>query len=160
MYENSKTNIDPGLLLFFAGAWAQTAVPASGGDAAGSGGSMGFSVGQAAFNTHSAGSGSVAQGVQQGYEVSVISGLELAGISLEYKVYPNPTSDMLTLRVEHMDYSDLSCMLFNVDGTLLKTQQLHGTDSEITLGNLAPAIYFLKVLSGQQEIKTFKIIKK
>jgi hypothetical protein len=155
-----KQTITMALLLCFSGAWAQTAVPASGGDASGNGGSMGYSVGQVFFTTSSAAAGSMATGIQHAYDVSVISGLEVAGISLEYNVYPNPTSNKLELRVENFEYTDLSCMLFNAEGTLLQTHRLHSILSEISLENLAPAMYFLKVISGQQEIKTFKIIKK
>jgi hypothetical protein len=56
-----------------------------------------------------------------------------------------------------------------MQGKLLETKKLEGNETTISMGNLAPATYFLKVVqtknsssqhaSPQQEIKTFKIIK-
>jgi opacity protein-like surface antigen len=80
---------------------AQTRVNATGGNASGSGGSASYSVGQVAYQTKTGSSGSVAEGVQQPYEISVVSGIEKAiGISLSVSAYPNPTTDFLQLKVE------------------------------------------------------------
>lgn len=73
---------------------SQNAIPATGGNASGSGGSVSYSVGQVTYLINTGTSGSVAQGVQQPYEISVVTGIEEAsGIELEFSVYPNPASD-------------------------------------------------------------------
>src|SRR6056297_978638 len=74
-----KTVILIAMLLFgpgLTGANAQQAMPASGGDASGSGGFVSYSVGQVVYTTHTGANGSVAQGVQQTYEIAVESGIE------------------------------------------------------------------------------------
>jgi hypothetical protein len=53
---------------------AQEAIPAGGGNASGSGGSASYSVGQVVYTTNTGTNGSAAQGVQQPYEISVVSG--------------------------------------------------------------------------------------
>ena len=80
---------------------AQETVPATGGNASGSGGSASYSIGQMVYTTNTGTNGSVAQGVQQPYEISVITGIEEAkGISLNCSAYPNPTIEFITLKVD------------------------------------------------------------
>ncbi|MEJ5266144.1 MAG: hypothetical protein WHT29_12590, partial [Bacteroidales bacterium] len=87
--------------LGLTGLQAQESVNATGGNAFGSGGSVSYSVGQVVYTTNSGTNGSVAQGVQQPYEISVVTGLEEAkGINLSVSAYPNPTTDYLTLRID------------------------------------------------------------
>jgi len=82
---------------------AQQTVSSAGGNAAtGGGGTVSYTVGQVAYTTITNGvNGSVAQGVQQPYEISVVTALEEANdISLEFSVYPNPFTDYLILKIE------------------------------------------------------------
>ena len=57
---------------------AQEAITTSGGDASGSGGSVSYSVGQILYSTNTGANGSVAHGVQQPFEISVVIGIEEA----------------------------------------------------------------------------------
>ncbi len=151
------------LLLFgfgLSGLQAQTSVNATGGDASGSGGSASYSVGQVVYTTNTGTNGSVAQGVQQPYEISVVTGIEQAkGINLELSVYPNPTTDYLTLEVKDFELSNLSFQLFDMQGKLLQKEKITSNQTRIVMSNLVPANYFVKVIQGDKEIKTFKIIK-
>ena len=140
---------------------AQNAIPTSGGNALGSGGTVSYSIGQVVYTTNtSIASGSVAQGVQQPFEISVITGIEQAkDITLVCSVYPNPASDLLTLKVENYDKKSLSYKLFDANGKLLESKKVTGYETIISIANLLPSPYFLKVIDNQKEIKTFKIIK-
>jgi len=51
---------------------AQTAIPAAGGNATGSGGTVSYSVGQLTYNTYQGSVGTVSEGVQQPYEILTI----------------------------------------------------------------------------------------
>ncbi|NQT76401.1 MAG: T9SS type A sorting domain-containing protein [Bacteroidetes bacterium] len=150
------------LLLFgLAGLQAQEAILASGGDASGSGGSICYSVGQLAYTTHTGTNGySVAEGVQQPYEIQTPTGLEEApGIQLECLAYPNPAKDHLTLKIDNYDNENLSYQLYDLQGNLLQNKKLTGFETTILIGKLIPASYFLKITDNQKEIKIFKIIK-
>lgn len=139
---------------------AQQALIGSGGDAVGAGGSVSYSVGQPVYTTATGTNGSVAQGVQQPYEISVAIGVEEADdIILEYRVYPNPTSGKLVLSVKNYKSEELSYRIFDFSGKLLQDRRLQGSTVTIELDNLARAVYFLKIIDHQQEVKTFKIIK-
>jgi len=147
--------------LGLTGLQAQESVNATGGNASGSGGSVSYSVGQVVYQTHTGTSGSVAEGVQQPYEISEVTGIEKArGINLSVSAYPNPTDDFLTLTVENTELSDLSYQLYDMQGKLLQNGKIESSRISISMNNLVPATYFVKVTqSNNKEIKTFKIIK-
>lgn len=151
------------LLLGFGltGLQAQNAVPASGGNASGSGGSVSYTVGQIVYTTHTGTNGSTSQGVQQPYEISIVSGLEEAKeINLMVSAYPNPTTDYLTLEVKNFNLSTLTIQLLDLNGKLLKTQKIEGTQTSIEMNNLVPATYFLRLIEGNKEVKSFKVVKR
>ena len=146
--------------LGITGIQAQNVIPASGGNASGSGGSASYTIGQMVYTTHTGTNGSVAQGVQQPFEISVVSAIEEAkGITLECAVYPNPATDILTLKVENVDLSTLTFQLYDMQGKLLESKKVEGRLTNIGMSNLAPANYFLKVTEGNKELRTFKIVK-
>jgi len=138
----------------------QEVIPVTGGNATGGGGSVSYTVGQITYLTLSGTNGTVAQGVQQPFEISVITAIEQAkDITLVCSVYPNPASDFLTLKVENYDKENLSYILFDASGKLLVSKKVTGNVTIISMANLLPSLYFLKVIDNQKEIKTFKIIK-
>ncbi|MBU0490030.1 MAG: T9SS type A sorting domain-containing protein [Bacteroidetes bacterium] len=148
------------LVLGLTGLHAQETIPATGGNASGSGGTVSYSVGQVVYTTYNGASGSIAQGVQQPFEISVITGIEeAASVSLTISVYPNPASEQLTLRVNSFDISGLSYQLYDINGKLLENTTIEGTETNIIMSNLVPATYFLKVIQGDKDVKTFKVIK-
>lgn len=152
------------VILLFAigltGLQAQEVTTSSGGNASGSGGSASYSVGQMVYTTHTGTNGSVAQGVQQPYEISVIIAIEEAkDITLQCSAYPNPTTDNLTLVVKGIDFSTLCVQLYDMNGKLLQHEKISGTQTSVVMNKLVPSSYFVKVIQGNKEIKTFKIIK-
>lgn len=149
--------------LGLTGLQAQEVIPATGGNASGSGGTVSYSVGQVVFTTNTGTNGSVAQGVQQPYEISVVSGTEEAvGINLSVSIYPNPTNDFLTLSVfdsTPLSFQSMSYRLCDMNGKLLQSEKISDNQTSIDMSNLLPATYLVKVIHDNKEIKTFKIIK-
>ncbi|MFI3216924.1 MAG: T9SS type A sorting domain-containing protein [Methylococcales bacterium] len=140
-------------------AQAQQATTATGGDASGSGGTVAYSVGQIVYTTNTGTTGSVAQGVQQPYEISIVTGLEDTQISLNMQAYPNPTTDYLTLNVGNFELSTLNFQLFDISGKLVESRKIISSSETIAMENLPTATYFLKVSNNNKEVKTFKIVK-
>jgi len=146
--------------LGFTALQAQESMSATGGNASGTGGSVSFTIGQVVYTTNSGAGGSVAQGVQQPYEISVVTGLEAAkDITLVYSVFPNPTVDILNLKVENYDKSHLSYQLFNLDGKLLEYKEITDVVTAIKMSAYPMASYYLKIFDNKIVVKTFKIIK-
>ena len=151
------------LLLGFGltGLQAQTSVNATGGNASGIGGSASYSVGQLAYTTNTGTNGSVSEGVQQPFEISVVTGIEEAkDIFLNVSAYPNPTTDYLELKVENLQLSELSYKLYDISGKVYQNKEIGNSITKIEMQNLPQGIYFIKVIDTKnKELKTFKIIK-
>lgn len=147
------------LLLLTPRLFAQSGTTASGGEALGSGGTVNYTTGQLNYQTHNGASGSVAEGVQQPYEISVVTGIEEVGIGLNISAYPNPTTDFLKLKVEGEKLNYPTYQLFDMHGKLLKSDNLAGYETQINMQHYESATYFVKVISEQKSIKEFKIIK-
>ena len=165
---NKKFKLNTLLLLGIGltGIQAQTSVNASGGVALGSGGSSSYSIGQVVYITQTGTNGSVTQGVQQPYVISITTSIEQAK-DITLLTYPNPTTDYLVLKVTDFELSDMNFQLFDKQGKLLQSDKITSNQTNISMSNLLPDIYFVKVvfiksqgIAHQQEIKTFKIIKK
>ena len=160
---HKKLKLSALLLLAFCitGLQAQESVNATGGNALGSGGSVSYSVCQIVYTTNTGTNGSEAQGVQLPYEILVVTGTgEAKGINLSVTAYPNPTTNNLTLEIKDIDRSMLHFQLYDMQGKLLESKKITGNQTGIVMSNLVPATYFIKVIQGNKEIKTFKIIKK
>jgi hypothetical protein len=162
---NTKPNLPAilslALCFVFNGLCAQETIPASGGNVSGSGGTVSYTIGQVAYTTSLRASYSVARGVQQPYEISIGTSAEtISGIKLECKAYPNPATDILTLKISGNTGGNLVYQLFNLGGLLLENKKIAGSETAISMSSLAPATYFLKVTKGDNILKTFKIIKK
>ncbi len=139
---------------------AQQSVNATGGHTSGTGGNVSFSVGQIVYTTHTGTNGSVAQGVQQPYEISVISAIEQAkDIDLVCAAYPNPTAGLMTLIVQNYKRGKLAYQLCDMSGKVIESKEITSSETAISLVGYAAATYFLKLTDKHKEIKTFKIIK-
>jgi hypothetical protein len=138
----------------------QSTIPTSGGNATGSGGSVSYTVGQILYNTNSGTTGTVSQGVQQPYEISVVTTIRnTEEIILECLVFPNPTRGEIKLVVKTKEFENLRFQLYDLNGIRIQDKEIEGEETEILIDRLLPSTYILKVLSGNKEIKTFKIIK-
>ena len=147
------------LLLGLGGLHAQENAVTTGGKATGTGGTASYSVGQVVYTTATGSNGSVAQGVQQPYEIQVVTGVNETTINLEMSVYPNPTTNYLQLKVESEQLESLTYQLIDLQGKVIASEEVTAINTSITMETLPKAVYFLNVTDNNQLIKTFKIIK-
>lgn len=139
---------------------AQDATNASGGNALGTTGTVSYTVGQVVYTTVTGANGSIAQGVQQAFEIQPILGIDNFNINLQLAVYPNPTTNWLQLEVKNIDFSTLRYQLFDINGRLLLNERIAAAISTIQMERLPASLFVLKVIDNNREVKTFKIIKK
>lgn len=157
---NIKKLLVTTLLLGLTQVNAQEAVVTSGGNASGTNGNVSYTVGQTIYTTNLGTNGSVAQGVQQAFEIYTLLGAENFNINLQLAVYPNPTTNWLQLEVKNTDFTNLSYQLFDLNGKMIYNQKVTAETSSISMEQLPTAIFLLKVFSNNKEVKSFKIIKK
>ncbi len=158
-----KTITSVAFILFgLGGLHAQESVNGSGGEVTGAGGTVSYTVGQVAYTTATGTNGSVAQGVQQPFEISVTTGVNEASINLEMSVYPNPTTNYLQLKVDasaSLSNQQLSYLLIDNQGKVIENKKVVKAKTSIDMEALPKAIYFLNVVKNNQIVKTFKVIK-
>ena len=159
-YCHSKVILSFLLLGLGLTAHAQQVTTVTGGDASGSGGNIAYSVGQIVYMTNTGTTVSVAQGVQQPYEISVVLSMDNHSTNLELTAYPNPTSNYLVLNLGKAELSALNFQLFDISGRLIESRKITSSSETIAMENLPTATYFLKISKNENEVKTFKIIKK
>jgi hypothetical protein len=153
-------------VLLLCGFWtiaihAQETIPTTGGNVTGSGGSVSYTVGQILYSTLSGTNGTVTQGVQQPYEILVVTAIEnVSAINLECIVYPNPTRGVVKLVFGSFDNEEIRFRLYDINGVLLQDKKVESRETEISMENLSSSIYFLKVINNSKEVKIFKIIKR
>jgi opacity protein-like surface antigen len=139
---------------------AQTAVVGAGGEATGSGGTVSYSVGQVVYQTNNGTTYNETQGVQQPYEISVVTGdVSLKGINLSCKVYPNPSTTYLQLEIKNENLNNLQFQLFDITGKLLQTEQISASTTKINMADYPASTYLLQVMTSGETVQTFKIIK-
>jgi hypothetical protein len=139
----------------------QGTIPATGGNASGTGGSVTYTVGQIADSVITGTTGFIIQGVQQPYEISTVTAIEdTDDITLGYSVYPNPTEGIIRLVIKSFNDGDFRFQLYNLNGTVLQEKEVTDEETEISMESHTSAVYFLRVIRDDNEVKVFKIVKK
>jgi hypothetical protein len=142
-------------------AQGQGTIPATGGIATGTGGSATYTVGQVAYSVITGTNGFIIQGVQQPYEISTVTAIEdTEDITLGYSVYPNPTEGIIRLVIKSFNDRDFRFQLYNLNGTVLQDKEVTDEETEISMESHKSAVYFLRVIRDNNEVKVFKIVKK
>jgi len=139
---------------------AQESTNAGGGTATGTTGNASYSVGQLVYTVQTGTSGTFAQGVQQSFEISTTLGIEETSILLEATAFPNPTTNVINLRLKNTKSTGLSYQITDLSGRLLTSKKLISDKTTIAMQQFPTATYFVSVLRNNNIIKTFKIIKK
>lgn len=146
-------------LFFYSTTYGQQAVIPAGGSIQGSTGNVSYTVGQVSYTAHSNSSFSVAEGVQQPYEISVLDSDE-AYETIQLSIYPNPTSSFLLLAISTQDSTGLTYQVYDTTGKLVLLEQLiTAPQTQISLESLPSSTYYMEIRSTNKHLKTFKIIK-
>lgn len=138
---------------------AQQAIVVLGNDVIGNNGSVSYSIGQITYNIYKKDNASISEGIQQPYEISeitIINEIQKNTIS----IYPNPTTDELILNLYDFDLNNIAYYLYDLNGKLLLNNKIINYETKISMIAFIPAIYILKIVQNNHELKIFKIIKK
>ncbi len=152
-------------LLSLAGAtFAQSAIVSLGGDTQGNSGIVSYTVGQIAVQTAANGDGSVsvAEGVQQPYEIMTVGVDDYPQIALDAVVYPNPTENLAQLQLNGFEIpaDGLRAILYDGNGKQLQSLMVTDDLTAFQIGQYATGTYYLELRDGKRVLKTFKVIRK
>jgi hypothetical protein len=137
---------------------AQQIVSTAGNYQANTSGSLSWTLGECLIDTYNDGNVVVNQGFQQS-KLIITDIHELPGNSLEISAYPNPTEDIVTLKVTTGAGQGCRYQLYDLYGKLLNEQKLTSNETKISFMNLASGTYLLKLLNEDQVLKILKINK-
>ena len=144
--------------------FGQSAIVPIGGDAQSGSGSVSYTVGQIATQTATNGSGSVsvAEGVQQPYEIMTVGVNHYPQITLNAVVFPNPTENLAQLLLNGFELpaDGLQAHLFDSKGKLLQRIPVTGDLTTFQIGQYATGTYYLELRDGKRALKTFKVVRK
>ena len=148
-------------MLFLSGlcGYAQQSVLTSGGTAVGSGGAVSYSVGQPVYITYSGSTGSVAAGVQQAFEVSVVSINETITPLVSVEVFPNPVVNALTLAIQDASDGAFSYQLTDLQGRIIEKKNIEEASSQVDMSSRASAVYLLNIFQQNKLVKAFRVVK-
>ena len=96
--------------------------------------------------------------MEQAYEISSV-GIKETALNISLSIFPNPTSDYLTLKVEDYNYEALSYNLLDQQGKLVMNEQITNQETQVAMSTLARGAYFINIVQANKKIQTFKIIK-
>ena len=141
--------------------FGQSAVVPAGGTASGGGGSATYTVGQIADQRVESSGQYIIEGVQQPYEFLTVGVDNYPGIKLEAVLFPNPTPDLINLRISNFEFPEhgLTAQLFDKNGRLLQVFTVQEPLTSMDLSAYPSASYQLRVMNEKRLLKTFQIVK-
>lgn len=137
---------------------AQEIVLTTGGNYSGSNGSVTFSIGQVSYTSYNDFSGSANLGVQQPYEFFIQS-IKNTSKEINILVYPNPTTDRLTIELSEWEAEYVSVIISDILGNIILEDGLVSATNTFSLKELPSAIYLLSIQQKNKTIQTLKIEK-
>lgn len=138
---------------------AQVSLNGSCGNVSNSTGSVNYSVGQVYYKTIIGSDSNLNEGVQQPYEIFVLSNQNFDSKFLNILVYPNPTKDFLILDYKDLDFYNHTYELFDFTGRLLQKEKVNNKVTTLNIEIYPSSTYLLVITDGKNLIKNFKIIK-
>lgn len=146
------------LLLQSTFLFSQSTTLSAGGDITESDGSLSYSIGQVFYGTITHSDGMVQQGIQQPYEIYILSN-ENQVLAAEINVYPNPATDYLRLNIENYQGQSYQYKLYNAAGSMIEGNVIKNSTTRINFSDLISGTYLLQIIYQQDQVQTFKIIK-
>lgn len=148
------------VLFAFFKSFAQQNTISSGNQAVGTGGTVSYSIGQVFTEQIGNVTHNILPGVQQPYEISLITSNPVyENFILECSVFPNPTADLINVKVDAKNLDDWSYLLFELSGKVLVQGVITSNIVAIPIVNQPVGTYFLKISFKTNLVKIFKIIK-
>jgi hypothetical protein len=146
------------IVVYSQGLLAQQVVATAGGTLSNASGSISYTIGEGVAQTLTKGDKILTQGFQQ-TTVTVTPITELKDLGFAISAFPNPTIDVVKLKLDTENVAGLQYLLFDMNGKLILRKNLESNETNVPVQELTNGIYILKVQEGTKELKTFKIVK-
>ncbi len=117
-----------------------------------------WTIGEPVIATYNDGSNILTQGFHQ--TLLTVTGIQEAGALQGVSVYPNPTNQLLNLRLD-VNPGDITVLLIDASGRLILSEAIQSgtTEHEFDLSGISNGTYLLQLLSKEGLSATFNIQK-
>jgi len=117
--------------------------------------SISYTVGEPCIQTYSAGSYILTEGFQQpNYIITIVDENDENTIN----IYPNPTYDLLNIKLDY-NIEGYTYQLYDFNGRILLSGKINNIVDQIDFSPYPVNVYFLKIMSDNKLVQTFKIQK-
>ena len=146
-------------ITFYCSSHAQVGLGTTGGDLSGNGGGASYSVGQYLSAVQVGDMTTLQLGVQQAFEISVVTSTDEELLDLNPMVFPNPSPGKVYLKLNPNGYPSYQYRLLDLQGTVLAQGRLAENINSIDLTPYTAQVFFISIYNQKRMLKTFKIIK-
>lgn len=84
---------------------------------------------------------------------------ELSAMNNQFKLFPNPTNNEVTIEYQLQYSNEMKMEIYNVTGKCVFKSEIKETETKIDLLNLESGVYFVKFVDGNNLINTIKLVK-
>lgn len=137
---------------------SQSVISPAGGMLIGINGSANCTIGQIVYSTNIGTTGSEVQGVNQPKTYQIPTSVNEK--DLELHLYPNPTSENITITTNLQDRDTYRYLVINLQGQAVKNGSIKSLQTLVNLKNLPPSLYLIKIIDQNRTIKTYKVTKR
>lgn len=121
-------------------------------------GSISWTLGELAVETLTTASNILTQGFQQS-RLTVTGIGDIPALDFEIVVFPNPASDHLIIRTDKEQIENLFYQLYDLSGKIILQDKFRETETTIPVNHLRSAVYLLRIIEGNRQVRSFKIVK-
>jgi hypothetical protein len=136
----------------------QQVVSSAGNFHANASGSISWTLGELAVETLSTANNILTQGFQQS-RLTVTGMGDIAILDYEIVVFPNPASDHIIIRTDKEQHENLHYQLYDLSGKIILQNKILETETTIPVNHLKSAVYLLRIIEGNRQVRAFKVVK-
>jgi hypothetical protein len=136
----------------------QQVVSSAGNFHANASGSISWTLGELAVETLTTAGNILTQGFQQS-RLTVTGIGDLPILDYEIVVFPNPASDHLIILTDKEQHENLYYQLYDLSGKIIVQDRIRETETTIPVNNLRSAVYLLRIIEGNRQVRAFKVVK-
>ncbi|MFN2396828.1 MAG: T9SS type A sorting domain-containing protein [Bacteroidales bacterium] len=117
-----------------------------------------WTLGETVTETFKAADIKLTQGFHQPV-ITIVSVDEIFVPGYEITAFPNPTKSFVTIRIEAAELENLTYMLYDFNGKLIQHNLVESFETMVSLEELDPALYFIRIMKNNKIITSIKLIK-
>ncbi len=135
---------------------AQEVVTTSGGSMSDNNILANWTIGEPITETYSNNNSIITSGINQPL-LKIISSVENIQNKIEFSIYPNPTSQIVTIK--YSGQLPVIAKVLSINGQVFSNKQINETSSQFDFSTYAKGIYLIEITEQRGKSNTYRIVK-